>query len=231
MESEILDSKNMVTDDPEEDVSSHVMRWRVPNYIKIPENTNMYSESYVFDKYEWRFLLVRQSYPVGSFNIYIDVANAEKLPRGWMRKCKFEISILCHREDSKSIRREGMHIFSMHERDRGFVFNKEIEYPQEGFLIAPEYTDIEIEGKITVIKDLSEAMETDEVIDHYNYDSKKETGFVGIRNQGATCYLNSLIQALFHIPFLRRQVYKMETEENLSMPMALQRLFLQDAVW
>ena len=30
-----------------------------------------------------------------------------------------------------------------------------------------------------------------------NYDSKKETGYVGLKNQGATCYLNSLIQSLY----------------------------------
>lgn len=30
-----------------------------------------------------------------------------------------------------------------------------------------------------------------------SYDSKKETGYVGIKNQGATCYLNSLLQSLY----------------------------------
>ena len=36
------------------------------------------------------------------------------------------------------------------------------------------------------------------------YDSKSATGFVGLKNQGATCYMNSLLQTLFHIPFFRK---------------------------
>ena len=31
-----------------------------------------------------------------------------------------------------------------------------------------------------------------------------ETGFVGLKNQGATSYMNSLLQTLYHIPYFRK---------------------------
>ena len=61
------------------------------------------------------------------------------------------------------------------------------------------------------------------------YDSKKETGFVGLKNQGATCYMNSLLQFLYNINFFRQAVYHMPTQEEddmaKSIPLALQSLF------
>ena len=42
------------------------------------------------------------------------------------------------------------------------------------------------------------------IVDYWTYDSKKETGYVGLKNQGATCYMNSLLQTLYHIPYFRK---------------------------
>ncbi|KAI3866555.1 hypothetical protein MKX03_014826, partial [Papaver bracteatum] len=67
--------------------------------------------------------------------------------------------------------------------------------------------------------------------DYWNiYDSRKETGYVGLTNQGATCYLNSLLQTLYHIPYFRKAVYHMPTTDNDlasggRIPSALQTLF------
>jgi hypothetical protein len=38
----------------------------------------------------------------------------------------------------------------------------------------------------------------------FTYDSRKETGCVGLKNQGATCYMNSLLQYLYHLPYFRK---------------------------
>lgn len=42
------------------------------------------------------------------------------------------------------------------------------------------------------------------VLTMFSYDSKKETGMVGLRNQGATCYLNSLLQSLYFTNAFRK---------------------------
>ncbi|CAN4100824.1 unnamed protein product [Withania somnifera] len=52
---------------------------------------------------------------------------------------------------------------------------------------------------------------------------------IAAENQGATCYMNSLLQTLYHIPYFRKAVYRMPTTENdmpsASTPLALQTLF------
>lgn len=59
---------------------------------------------------------------------------------------------------------------------------------------------------------------------------RKTTGFVGLKNQGATCYMNSALECLFHTPAFRRLVFSLPIDEHMDDPkksttLNLQRLF------
>jgi hypothetical protein len=54
--------------------------------------------------------------------------------------------------------------------------------------------------------------------------------YIGLPNEGATCYLNSILQALFHLPIFRRSIFETVVddlpEQQAGIIMALQDLFL-----
>ena len=57
----------------------------------------------------------------------------------------------------------------------------------------------------------------------------ESTNYVGLVNQAMTCYLNSLVQALFMTPEFRNAIYNWEFDgqnEARSIPYQLQKLFL-----
>ncbi|OLL21788.1 Ubiquitin carboxyl-terminal hydrolase 21 [Neolecta irregularis DAH-3] len=64
--------------------------------------------------------------------------------------------------------------------------------------------------------------------DFKDYSSKHETGHVGLRNQGATCYMNSILQSLYYTNMFRKAVFQIPTDKDEptnSIALALQRVF------
>lgn len=88
-----------------------------------------------------------------------------------------------------------------------------------------------IDKEGNVVLDIEILAVPEYIPDFTGKNSKKETGYVGLKNQGATCYMNSMLQALFHLPAFRRIVYNMETsttdDPEKCIPLCLQRLFCQ----
>ncbi|KAB2620930.1 Ubiquitin carboxyl-terminal hydrolase 12, partial [Pyrus ussuriensis x Pyrus communis] len=86
------------------------------------------------------------------------------------------------------------HQFNARESDWGFTSFMplgELYDPSRGYIVNDTCI---VEADVAVRK----------VVDYWSHDSKKETGFVGLKNQGATCYMNSLLQTLYHIPYFRK---------------------------
>lgn len=89
------------------------------------------------------------------------------------------------------------HQFNVRESDWGFTSFMplhDLNDPSRGFVVNDTLI---VEADVNVRK----------VVDYWAYDSKKETGFVGLKNQGATCYMNSLLQTLYHLPYFRKVIF------------------------
>lgn len=51
--------------------------------------------------------------------------------------------------------------------------------------------------------------------------------YVGIFNQGSTCYLNAVVQTLFHLPIFRAKIYNLKPTVDSPVATALRNLFVQ----
>ncbi|XP_039043952.1 ubiquitin carboxyl-terminal hydrolase 13-like [Hibiscus syriacus] len=151
--------------------------------------------------------------------MYLDVADSASLPYGWSRYAQFSLAVINQIHNKFSVRKDTQHQFNARESDWGFTSFMplgELYNPSRGYLVNDTLI---VEVEVVVRK----------IVDYWAHDSKKETGYVGLKNQGATCYMNSLLQTLYHIPYFRKAVYHMPTTENDmpsgSIPLALQSLF------
>lgn len=104
------------------------------------------------------------------------------------------------------------HRFSEREQDWGFSsFILPRELLARGIL---ENNRLNISACVRVIDDSSTGMLWHDFV---GYDSKQKTGYVGLANQGATCYLNSLLQLYYVTGAFRALVYDIPTEKMESM--------------
>ncbi|KAM7265486.1 hypothetical protein ACFE04_003169 [Oxalis oulophora] len=193
--------------------------WRIDNFTRMNVKKH-YSEIFSVGGYKWRVLIFPKGNNVDHLSMYLDVADSGALPYGWSRYAQFSLGVINQLHGNYSIRKDTQHQFNARESDWGFTSFmplSELYEPSRGYIVNDT---VLVEAKVVVRK----------YLDYWSYDSKKETGYVGLKNQGATCYMNSLLQTLYHIPYFRKAVYHMPTTENDmptgSIPLALQNLQL-----
>ncbi|XAR53555.1 Ubiquitinyl hydrolase 1 [Bertholletia excelsa] len=218
MEVAPTEAANAVDAQSVEDPQSVRFTWTIENFSRL-NTKKLYSEIFYVGGYKWRVLIFPKGNNVDHLSMYLDVADSATLPYGWSRYAQFSLAVINQVQNKYTVRKETQHQFNARESDWGFTSFMplgELYDPSRGYLVNDT---VVVEADVAVRR----------IVDYWAYDSKKETGYVGLKNQGATCYMNSLLQTLYHIPYFRKAVYHMPTTENDmpsgSIPLALQSLF------
>lgn len=207
-----------------------VFTWDIQNWRQLPKR----SHSPVFQcaGHPWRILF----FPAGnaaseSTSFYLEQGFAdEKPPEDWYACAQFMLVLHNTNDPSLYIHHEANHRFTADEGDWGFT-----RFADKNRIFAAKFDGADrplvendsatVTAYVRVLKDPTGVLWHNFV----NYDSKKETGMVGLRNQGATCYLNSLLQSLYLTGAFRKAVYQIPTADedraSSSSAYALQRLF------
>ncbi|XP_030840591.1 ubiquitin carboxyl-terminal hydrolase 7 isoform X2 [Strongylocentrotus purpuratus] len=159
----------------------------------------------------------RSSRSLGFF-LQCNAESDSQLCRTWSCQATAELRLL-NQTGGQSHVKKISHLFYSKENDWGFshfMAWSDLLDPEKGYV-----KDDAITLEVHVVADAPHGV---------SWDSKKLTGYVGLKNQGATCYMNSLLQCLFFTNELRKAVYLMPTESDdssKSVPLALQRVFYE----
>ncbi|KAA8539052.1 hypothetical protein F0562_025744 [Nyssa sinensis] len=198
-----------------DDSPSKPFTWTIENFSKLTVK-KLYSEVFYVGGYNWRVLLFPKGNNVDHLSIYLDVADSAILPYGWSRYAQFGLAVI-NKFHKFTVRKGTQHQFNAQENDWGFT----------SFMPLSELND---PGRGYLVNDTC-IVEADVAVHRVVDDLKKETGYFGLKKQGATCYMNSLLQTLYHIPYFRKAVYHMPTTENDmpsgGIPLALKILFCE----
>jgi len=186
----------------------------------------LYSPEHEFGGYRWRLLV----YPRGNntktrmtdyFSVYLDCRGPtepsslddSKLPSlSWGQSASFKLILVAQEEGAMNVAKECSHKFSESSCDWGYQ----------------EFAPLRLFVDDTYVQNDSAIFEVQITLQDDQYDSRKNTGFAGFKNQGATCYMNSLLQTLYTLGLFRKGVYEMPLPDELNsnnIAYALQKVF------
>ncbi|KAJ1650049.1 ubiquitin-specific protease ubp15, partial [Dispira simplex] len=207
-------------------IESTTYHWSITAYTQLPKR--MTSPIFQCGGHQWRILL----FPFGNnandtISLYLECVH-EGEEKEWAACAQFALAISNPTDSTIYHHSHANHRFTPDETDWGFTrfidlrTASEISTANKRPLIEQE--SCLISAHVQVVQD-----PTGVLWHNFNqYDSKKETGHVGMYNQGATCYMNSLLQSLYFTNYFRKATYQIPTaneEPTKSVALALQRVF------
>ncbi|KAI8977181.1 hypothetical protein BDF20DRAFT_906363 [Mycotypha africana] len=202
-------------------IETTVYHWDITNWSQLEERA--LSPVIKAAGYQWNILLFpRGNHQMNFISAYLDLKDVKDPQKAEEYVCaQFIIAISRPSDPTVHMISTANHRFTVDESDWGFTRFLPIQQLMNEYL---EDDAIRVTAIIRAVKD-----ETGILWHNFqNYDSKKVTGYVGLQNQGATCYMNSLFQSLYFTNSFRKAVYQIPTENDeptKSIALALQRVF------
>lgn len=209
-------------DGEDESRAEHTFQLTITEFSKFKESreSRLSPQPCIVRNLPWKILAMSKNinnreYVLGFFL----QCNADSESTRWSVCATAELRLLHISDPEKNLVKKIQHLFYLKENDWGFspfTTMKEIMDPEKGYY-NQQKDCINLEVWLNADAPHGTA-----------WDSKKLTGYVGLTNQGATCYMNSLLQTLYFTNELRRAVYLMPTDNDdtiKSVPYALQRVF------
>lgn len=212
--------------------SEAVHTWVIDDWRHLEKKTR--GPKFECGGHPWRVLLFPFGNNVDFASFYLEQGYDEgdqKPPDGWYACVQFSLVLWNKHDPSIYVMHTANHRFNAEESDWGFTRFAEVRR-----LFAPQWDNkgrpmiendaVNVTAYLRIYKDPTGVLWHNFI----NYNSKKETGMVGLKNQGATCYLNSLLQSLYFTNAFRKAVYQIPTEaesdrKTANSAWALQRLF------
>ncbi|ELW67621.1 Ubiquitin carboxyl-terminal hydrolase 7 [Tupaia chinensis] len=201
----LSDGHNNTEEDMEDDTSwrsEATFQFTVERFSRLSES--VLSPPCFVRNLPWKIMVMPRFYPdrphQKSVGFFLQ-CNAESDSTSWSCHAQAVLKIINYRDDEKSFSRRISHLFFHKENDWGFsnfMAWSEVTDPEKGFI-----DDDKVTFEVFVQADAPHGVA---------WDSKKHTGYVGLKNQGATCYMNSLLQTLFFTNQLRKLLDNVENK-------------------
>ncbi|CAK7891229.1 ubiquitin carboxyl-terminal hydrolase 15 [[Candida] anglica] len=210
--------------------------WEIKDWNSLKED-KVRGPTFKCGNYEWNILLFPNGNNNNQLAVYLEPHPLNKDDSDWYACAQFGLDIWNPNHPESHISSGSYHRFNRNETDWGFsnfLDLKSLYSPSFLKQQSPHVTNailennkVNITAYVKVIDDTSTGVLWHSFLD---YDSKESSGFVGLNNQGATCYLNSLLQSYYTTKNFRKLVYQIPTETHIkgkSVPLSLQRIFYQ----
>jgi len=142
-----------------------------------------------------------------SVSVFVEADPPEGLDPRWVfHNVKYQITVVNWHNYQKSITKSDTWSFCKDGIDRGWHDTvRTADLSRETGWLGPDNS--------LCIRASCYVRQADSVLPGSGYGGRKETGYVGLKNHGATCYMNGLLQSLFHVGEFRRIVYSIDCDD------------------